>query len=601
MGRRGMNLLLSCLLLLLPLLAACSGGGGTDSAIDSGSGEVIIGLTDAEGDFLRYQVDVASLQLTRSDGLVVEALPTEAAPVDFADLVEVTEFLTAATVPNGTYRHLSLTLDYSSADIVVEVSDVGQAAQAVDELGQPLTRLQVEVELDGDRPLVVAPGIPANLTLDFDLLATNRVDTLVNPPRVTVSPLLVAEVSPTAPKTHRLRGPLLTVNQERQSFTLAIRAHRRLHGDFGRLQVLTDADTNYEINSQPASGTDGLALLAATPAGTAVITLGEYQPRLHRFTAMEVYAGSSVAGGALDGVSGTVIARDGDLLTLQGGVLDRGETNVFMRQAVLVQLTDTTSVTRQLSPGQNFTIQDISVGQHLTALGNYDPDSLTLTAEHARMLVTGLSAQVAATDGELDVELVTLGGLPVTAFDFSGTGTSPTDDADPAFYQIDSGVLDLSGFAAGDPVRVRGFVTPFGSAPYDFTALSSADATGVNAALCIRWQPPSATGLSVAEDFASLTVAPADTERAQVVIAGIPLDLDPGVPVTIQPASDNGIFALVAGGPCRVFSDFGAFTAALAAELDQGAAVAAVSAGGDYNMDSTTFTARRLAVALGRP
>ena len=58
-------------------LGACGGGGDDSTAAsdDSGSGEVVIALTDAEGDFATYTVDVVSLTLTKANGAVVETLP----------------------------------------------------------------------------------------------------------------------------------------------------------------------------------------------------------------------------------------------------------------------------------------------------------------------------------------------------------------------------------------------------------------------------------------------------------------------------------------------------------------------------------------------
>ena len=47
----------------------------------------MIGLTDADGDFLSYSVDVVSLTLTKADGAIVATLPLRQR-VDFADLVE---------------------------------------------------------------------------------------------------------------------------------------------------------------------------------------------------------------------------------------------------------------------------------------------------------------------------------------------------------------------------------------------------------------------------------------------------------------------------------------------------------------------------------
>ena len=69
-------------------LAACGGGSGSSTNTDSTAscdpanpgtfdqcGTVIVGFTDADGDFLNYTVDVLSLQLEADDGRVVETLP----------------------------------------------------------------------------------------------------------------------------------------------------------------------------------------------------------------------------------------------------------------------------------------------------------------------------------------------------------------------------------------------------------------------------------------------------------------------------------------------------------------------------------------------
>jgi len=94
-------------------LVGCGGGSSSDgqagsspspsTASCSGStcGQVWIGMTDADGDFLSYTVDVMSIRLRRADGALVETLPAQTR-VDFAQYVDLTEFMTAASVPLGT-------------------------------------------------------------------------------------------------------------------------------------------------------------------------------------------------------------------------------------------------------------------------------------------------------------------------------------------------------------------------------------------------------------------------------------------------------------------------------------------------------------------
>ena len=122
---------------LLLALAGCSGGDGE-------SGKVQVSITDAAGDFHSYSVDVTSVALKRLNGGTVETLPN-ATRVDFAEYVELAELFTVRTVPAGTYTGMRLTLDYSTAQIMVE-NGAGNpvAVAAVDELGAPLATLTVD-------------------------------------------------------------------------------------------------------------------------------------------------------------------------------------------------------------------------------------------------------------------------------------------------------------------------------------------------------------------------------------------------------------------------------------------------------------------------
>jgi hypothetical protein len=78
------------------LLAACGPGGGsmgggstgggglaTPQACTTNCGGALVTLTDAPGAFISYIVNVESLQLTRSDGTVVQMVPVST-QVDFA-------------------------------------------------------------------------------------------------------------------------------------------------------------------------------------------------------------------------------------------------------------------------------------------------------------------------------------------------------------------------------------------------------------------------------------------------------------------------------------------------------------------------------------
>ena len=271
-------------------IAACGGGGGSSDGggTSSTSGEVLIGITDAPGEFITYSVDVVSLALTKANGAVVETLPNRTR-IDFAQMTELTEFLTAATVPNGTYTDARIRLDFTNADIKVEDAN-GNAvnAQARDANGNAVTTLDLTVKFDNLRHLFVAPGIPAHLTIDFNLEASNTVDLGTTPPTVRVQPILIADVTPDRVKPHRVRGPLVSVNTTNASYRVSIRPFHRHNLDHGQLTVQVSPSTLFEINGVNYQGNAGLAQLALLPTFSATLAIGILDVSSRRFNAEEV-------------------------------------------------------------------------------------------------------------------------------------------------------------------------------------------------------------------------------------------------------------------------------------------------------------------------
>lgn len=461
-------------------LTAC--GGGDDSA-QSGNvtGQVLVALTDAEGDFVTYTVDVTSIKLTHANGSTVETLPISTR-VDFAQYTEVTEFLTAATVPNGLYVKGSIVLDYSNADIQVEdaAGNATRVTELVDTNGNPVTTLEVNVNLDGHRVLPVAPGIPKNLMLDFDLEKSNTVVFDGDNVKVTVEPVLIAEVDPQKPKVHRVRGPLKSVSLDDSAFDIYIRPffHRIGIGRriFGSLKILTNDETFYEIDGVGYKGAAGLEVLNTVANLTGVIVKGDLKFSPLRYEAREVYAGSSVPGGQMDLVRGTVTSRTADQIVVRGATVFRTDGSAVFNDNVTVSMDQSTTVLKQLSVG-TFNINDISVGQRVAIFGvvtNDQVSDLQMSAAngYVRMGLSYLRGSVVAmpddsTDFTLD--LSSINGRTISLYDFSGTGT-PGNDADPDNYEVDEGTLSLDGVVPGNNVGMAGFPTPFGTAPSDYTA-----------------------------------------------------------------------------------------------------------------------------------
>ncbi len=594
------------IILMALSLAGCGGGGGGSSSSGGGqttSGEVVIGITDAVGNFVSYNVDIVSITLTKASGAVVETLPLTTR-VDFAQYTEMTEFVTAATIPSGVYTGAKIRLDYTNADIRVEDAN-GQAVAAVvkDQNGQPITTMELTVKLDDRASLLIVPGIPAHLTLDFNLKASNTVNTSVSPPVVTVQPFLVAQVNQEDPKTHRIRGPLKSVNQDNSSFQVILCPYHRLTGDFGTLTVITTQDTTFEIDGVSYKGAEGLSKLAGKPFGAATVAVGDQQMGFRRFVAQEVYAGSSVAFGTNDAVAGSVIARSGDNLTLRGVTLVRKDGTVIFNDNVAVQLADSTIVTGQGTHGTVYTKNDISVGQHISALGTLSgsPGSFVLDAKQGlvRMEVTVLTGTVnSLSSGSLDLNLQTINGRKVSLFNFAGTGTTSANDADPANYQVSTGTLSLSGISGGTPVRVRGLVRAFGQAPPDFTAWTIINAAALPATLFFDWDPASAAPFSSISPT-GMTLTTAGVGPLHHILRGwVWTDVLPDSPV-VQPKSDPlGLYAICYQGTVQLYTQFDTYSEALQTSLSSGNKARLLIAYGTFTDATTALDATRVFTAF---
>jgi len=584
-------------------------------------GVVAIGLTDAQGDFLTYTVDVTSLTLTKADGTVVQAQP-QRTRVDFAQFVDLTEFVTGATIPSGTYVTATLNLDYATADIQVDDGNGGPVmvplANILDIQGVQVTTMSMSVKFDNARQLVIARGLPALLDLDFNLAASNLVNmSAPASPVVTVNPLLVADVNPDAPKPHRIRGPLDSVNTQAGSFTLILRPFNLLQGDHGRVVFLTDSNTVFEINQTNYVGGAGLNLLAQQPQLTATVAIGTLDPATRRFIATEVLAGSSVPFGTSDVLTGNVTARIGNTLTVRGAELFRSDGTLSFQNTVSVTVASTTKVVSQrISSGPQIAIvpdiSSISVGQRVTVFGILNGPGTTMDATNAtsglvRLLITQLNghANGVPAGNNLVMTLDRIDGRPISLFNFSGTGTTAGNNANPISYQVATGALDLNGIGTSTPLKVRGFVQPFGQATAtdDFNAITLIDVTNAPATLVVGWpvlepapfQQPFAANRMVV----NLTNAGVlhDIFRGGVDTPLSTAAADAPTVLAINPA--RGVFVIGDNGTVQVYTRLSAYQAALQVELAAGRkARSFVASGGTYVDASKTLTSSLMATAL---
>jgi hypothetical protein len=546
--------------LALAALSACGGGdmgaSGPPAASAPETGTALITLADAPGDFLAYNVNVLSVELT-----LVETLPA-ATQVDFAQLVDLSEALSATQVPAGVYVGARLTLDYAGALIVVDNGDGGLAVSSNNILNSITdtalvgdnSQLTLAVQLPAGRPLVVNRGTVAHLALDFDLAASNTVEpaapgagTPAGDVKVRVNPVaLAADIVPDPTRELRLRGTLVSVANTPPAMSYTVNVvpfHLRDDASHGEAVVTTTSTTVFAVNGVRKLGTEGLAELAKLPAGSLTLAQGVFDRSARTYTAAVVLAGTSLPAPGSDFLLGSVLSRSGNVLTVAAGLAlrdynGRGPAHVppgngnayghqkargaghdnsngmghrkydgsdddgwrfeFNRQ-VLVTVGPNTKVWRagSATPG---TAQDISIGQRLALHGVLGLDgagnrTLDATQGGARLLVSGLWGNfISQSAGVVTLDLKQLDGRRPIAYNFAGTGPDAAQDSNPAAYTVAvPAALGVGTPPVGAPLRFLGFVTPFGAAPPAFNAVTVVSYAATAAHVEVDWMYPGIT------------------------------------------------------------------------------------------------------------
>lgn len=619
------------LLLTVSLIfGACGGGAGTsdvsgtaataacdpnNSSTHSECGTVLVALTDAEGDFLNYTVDVLSLELETANGRIVETLP-RSTRINFSDYVDLTELVTSATIPPATYVAGTIRLDYSNAEVLVEAAGESKAAVVKDMSGNTLTQTELKIHLSNRNHLVVRKGRSALLQLDFDLDASHEVDTAPTPAEAVSSQFILAEVSPVDEKDIRVRGPLVSVSEDEMSYTIAIRPFHDRDGDFGRMTVHVTNETEFEVSEELYVGADGLRALAAADPQTPTVAAGTLNVADREFTASIVLAGSSVPGFNRDAVVGNVIKRDGNSLTVRGATVIPSNRRAHFHDDVVVEIGPETKVFRDGHGHSDLGIDAISIGQRVTIRGTQPTPTTDANAPQivfdatqgaVRMHLTRLTGIVnTVMPGQTDVTLHGIDRRRVEIFDFAGTGVSPDQDADPDNYEVATGNLMLASFAAGKPFVAKGFPNAFGMAPPDFYGRTVIDYADVRSALGIGWgaEGTVAPFLSIGPDGLILDNGNEDIDVRHHIKQGPVLidltSLDSGTTI-IPHETDRKAFYIKSVDSLRMYSDFGDFINDLSMSLDGATAARSMHARGKYDADANVFTAYKIGIHLLEP
>jgi hypothetical protein len=637
--------------LLTAALSACGGGMSMSSTpamsapaapitpascTSSSCGSMVMTVTDAAGDFLSYQVNLVSLQLQKADGTMVETLPATTA-VDFVQLINLSEILSVRQIPPGDYVAAQVTVDFTNASIMVDDgTGTGVAVKPVDSNGAALGSTQLMVRLDAKNHLQINAAKTSRIALDFNLLASNMVDLTAK--TVTVSPVLVAGIVPVDNKQVRVRGEIASVDTANSAYTVQVDPFHDHNDDKQSAFVVHTTDTTtFEINGTPFVGAAGLAQLATLASDTLSVALGGVDPTTQTFTATTVLAGSSVEGGSFDHISGTVIARTANTLTLHAAHMqdhDNGDNHDgadnFMSGNSTVTVAGATAVTAQgqASATPAHTIADISVGSLIDVFGIASKDgsgnvTFDASAGRVRLDLTQVQGVLNAVgSNQITIKLNSIGRLPSSLFDFSGarSGTAAAGGtlSDPTQYVLGTGKLSLSSFTVGGSLLGIGFVAPFGGAPPDFNAITLAsgsqgdvddndddnDNSGKGAQMDIDWGKSGTTAPFKTLDATHLDLDVSNSSigshhRIQVDPQDIDITALAGDP-SIVAAGGMTEFAITGqhGRATDNFSSFADFESALAMDLNGMTTALRLTADGQYDAASNTFTARRITILL---
>ncbi len=620
---------------LLLTMSGCGGGSGgvagmasqppsPQSCGGSSCGGAMLTMTDAQGDFTNYAVTVTSIQLKKANGAAVETLP-KSTTIDFAQLVDLSEVLSVGQIPAGEYVGASIAVDYTSATLIVDDgSATGLKVLPVDKDGNPISQLTLDVQLDNKNHLVIAPNRISRLAFDFNLLASNTVDTTTA--KVTVQPFVVASVMPTDSKKTRVRGALTSVDEANSDYVVNVAPfHMASSATNGQVTVHTTADTTYEINGKAYQGTAGLTALAALPTGAMTAAFGSLQISDMTFTAANILAGTSLENENIDHLTGNVVGRSGNTLTIRGVEIGRHDGAFeFGGGNVSVTVGSNTIVTEEGQSG-SFDISAISVGQRIDVFGVESINSMNqstvngkgttfdATAGRVRLVITPIwgvvkntTAATSTGSGSVALNLMAIDTRPASAYDFTGTGKTTADDAQSSNYVVNTQSLPLAGLALNAPTRMFGFVTSFGSAPPDFNAMTLVDFSAVRAELDIGWGLKGTTAPFTTESNAQLVLDLSNPNiGVEHVIEVGPMRIDlkslTSSPMIVPDATSSmQLYSIghVATHKIENFNTFADFATALSSALNGSTLVDRLAASGSFNSVTNTFTADHLIVVV---
>ncbi|HSZ10083.1 MAG TPA: hypothetical protein VK794_16190 [Steroidobacteraceae bacterium] len=634
---------------LAALLCACAFGlaaaGCHNNNLDSGFGVAwtTLGLTDDPGQFTSYIVTIDSVTLTGQNNGVIGAIEVPET-VDLTKLTNLSELWATASVPVDTYTSATITLDYTNAQISVLVNGAPVKATIVDPTGVTPTTVVVNVNLDPGNLLTLIPTFATSNALrfhvNFDMSASNTINFATSPPTVTIKPFMSVSTTEPDNKLIRVRGALINSNVNIGTYTVVVRPFFDEVNSLGTMTLFNGPNTIYTFGGVTYTGSAGLVPLSEASAGSTVAAaFTTFEPTTTPqagvtagiFNSVYVVAGGTLEDFFTEGMEGDVIARSGNVLTLRGATLFDNDAQIVQyenldSQVLLAAATLVTADGINLGPLNS---NSVSVGQHITARGLYSVnaagiavlDSTGNSSEDTgsvRLQSTELfGTLVSAASGSATLNLQTIENWPAGVYNFAGNGVSAGQDPIAANYLVNTGALPVTA-AAGDPLWIEGFTSPFGTAPPDFTAEAVNAEVNEPASLVVIW-----SGTGTAAPFATLTSGSLTIDLGNAAFASGQLRLGADsidittlsatptiVPAAAQPAANglplfNPLFSIGPGANPEAatanissFNGFGAFVTALNTTFATPTPATRFVARGFYNPTGNTFTASSIDVVL---
>lgn len=601
-SKSAINLSLSALIVGLSLNLTACGGGSTEEAIvpvaeqlPDETGEVVIVIRDDEEDFLSYDIDVLSIDLVREDGTQVSVAPNSAR-VDFIQYTELSELFSINTVPAGRYNQISFTLDYSTANIIIQ-DENGESYQATaqNSEGEAITVFPLSLVLDDNSPLIIKNNKMAAITLDLDLATTNQVLSF-EPAIVQVEPFVNVSIDTEGDREHRARGLLQSVDTQNSTLTLSVKPLRKTQGDFGEVTLSLGENTLYEIDGSDVESADALASLASLAVDTPIVAFGSVGEE-HVFTASKLLAGTSVAWAGKDAFRGVITARSEEGITISGIILEPEDKQAVHGKDFTLSYNEATKFTGFNQ--QEISSYSLSIGQHIKALGQFEEENFDAGDSVVHIKLSQVTGQVVQTS-PLIIDVAKLNRKPADSYSFSGTGLTPEQDADPEHYEIGSNNLNINALAAQDWLTVRGYINDYGQAPEDFMAKSliKKDLTQAYAHFKAHWKDGTAT-FSVDAETKQITWDQSEA-RQKIHVRGVPHNLaKDSIIQAINSDVEEGRFAIKEGEESiKYFAKYADFVSELTAELALGKLVKQVNSKGTYDEEIQGIKAVAISIVL---